>query len=361
MVKQTVFPRWKGFNLLNMFRDKSLPEKRWSEYANYSPEQLAELYRFQEEDFQMMAEWGFDFARLPLNYRCFVRNNDYYDLNEASLEALDEAVELGQKYGIHINLALHRAVGYCIGDDFEWGKLQKTPINLWTDREAMDAFVFHWTTFAKRYQGISSKDLSFNLINEPRRISAETYTNVMKETVEKILEYNPERICILDGLNTGNSPVFELGHMAEKHVGQACRGYIPNDISHFGATFLKGDQEMEAKWPGAYHDFENFQDPRLWDKQTLDEHYRMWAAVADAFHMGVHCSEMGCFNKTPHDVALRWLEDLFDILKSYNIGFGMWMLSGTFGVLDSGREDVDYEDYRGHKLDRKMLDLMRKY
>jgi len=29
--------------------------------------------------------------------------------------------------------------------------------------------------------------------------------------------------------------------------------------------------------------------------------------------------------------------------------------------MDSGRTDVDYEDWHGHKLDRKLLDLLQKY
>jgi len=39
----------------------------------------------------------------------------------------------------------------------------------------------------------------------------------------------------------------------------------------------------------------------------------------------------------------------------------MWNLRGPFGVLDSERQDVAYEDFKGHKLDRKMLELLRKY
>jgi len=31
---------------------------------------------------------------------------------------------------------------------------------------------------------------------------------------------------------------------------------------------------------------------------------------------------------------------------------------GDFGVLDSGRTDVAYEDWYGHKLDKKFLDLL---
>jgi hypothetical protein len=36
-------------------------------------------------------------------------------------------------------------------------------------------------------------------------------------------------------------------------------------------------------------------------------------------------------------------------------------LQGRFGVLDSGREDVTYEDFKGHKLDRRMLELLKRY
>ena len=39
----------------------------------------------------------------------------------------------------------------------------------------------------------------------------------------------------------------------------------------------------------------------------------------------------------------------------------MWNLRGEIGVLDSERTDVQYEDYKGHKLDRKMLELLKQY
>jgi hypothetical protein len=42
----------------------------------------------------------------------------------------------------------------------------------------------------------------------------------------------------------------------------------------------------------------------------------------------------------PHAVALAWMED------------------GTFGVLDSEREDVSCEDFKGHSLDREVLELL---
>ena len=37
------------------------------------------------------------------------------------------------------------------------------------------------------------------------------------------------------------------------------------------------------------------------------------------------------------------------------------VFGGSFGILDSERKDVRYENWRGHKLDRKMLELLREF
>jgi endoglucanase len=76
---------------------------------------------------------------------------------------------------------------------------------------------------------------------------------------------------------------------------------------------------------------------------------------------GVVVGEFGCFNKTPHAVALAWLEDWLSNWKESDLGWALWNFRGSFGILDSDREDVAYEDFQGHKLDREMLELLKKY
>ena len=71
--------------------------------------------------------------------------------------------------------------------------------------------------------------------------------------------------------------------------------------------------------------------------------------------------EFGAYNRTPHGIVLEWMEDNMRIWKELDIGWALWNFSGTFGILDSGRTDVQYEDYKGHKLDRKMLELLQRY
>ncbi|MCC6355969.1 MAG: glycoside hydrolase, partial [Verrucomicrobiae bacterium] len=71
--------------------------------------------------------------------------------------------------------------------------------------------------------------------------------------------------------------------------------------------------------------------------------------------------EWGCYNKTPHPVALAWMEDWLRRWKKARMGWALWNFRGSFGILDSERADVTYEDWNGHKLDRRMLDLLLKY
>jgi hypothetical protein len=75
----------------------------------------------------------------------------------------------------------------------------------------------------------------------------------------------------------------------------------------------------------------------------------------------VMVGECGVYNKTPHAVTLKFLKDLFAVFKNRGWGWALWNFRGAFGILDSGRDDVTYEDWQGHKLDRRMLELLRRY
>lgn len=86
----------------------------------------------------------------------------------------------------------------------------------------------------------------------------------------------------------------------------------------------------------------------------------VWKPVFDAGRF-VMVGEFGAFNKTPHDVTLRWMEANLRLWKEKDIGWALWNFRGAFGILDSGRADVQYEDFHGHKLDRQMLELLQRY
>lgn len=471
-------PRWRGFNLTDKFH------RDWSNGP------------FQESDFRWIHEFGFNFVRLPMDYRIWIEGDDWSRFREEPLREIDQAVEWGGKYRIHVSINFHRAPGYTVANPQE-------AKGLWTDADAQQACAAHWAMFARRYREIPSERLSFNLFNEPSGVEEQVYVEVVRKIVAAIRAEDADRLIISDGLEYGRRPVLAL---AELRLAQATRGYAPSDVSHHQASWVGGtkddptptwprpratgwlyaptkkevpedarqplllegpftegaslrlrvgtvssrarlvvrgdgrtllDKEFvcgpgEGEWqkavfmpewntyqnvynrdyeaaippgvrrveiavvsgdwlrlgeiglarPGAQEDVltlrsewgqkpaharyapggaggpflcETMED-RQWLRQTM---IVPWLE-AERAGIGVIVGEFGCFNKTPHDVALRWLEDSLANWRECGWGWALWNFRGSFGILDSGRGDVDYEDFHGHKLDRKMLELLQR-
>jgi len=456
-------PRWRGFNLLEKFT-------------------LAGNKPYLEQDFEWLAAWGFDFVRLPMDYRC------WGEFHEPTLREIEQAVAWGKSYGVHVNLNFHHAPGYCVN-------LPKTENKLWTNPSAQDQFAQHWGVFAKRYKDIPSRHLSFDLVNEPSNVTGTAYAAVMKKAVDAIRARDPHRLIIADGIQWGTQPVTELIPLG---IAQSTRGYEPMLISHYRAPWIHsandfpppvwpalagmnsrlygkwkpelqsalvlrpsrppattlsiriahvsaqaelivkangtvvlqkeflpapGDGEWKKsapnQWGGHDADYDRDYTATLpagtrevsievgkgdwltfseirWGQVVIHPTNAEWGVKQEAFivneqgarpanprfihskatlqkrmiepwqHLaaqgvGVHVGEWGAFNHTPHAVTLAWMRDCLENWKAAGFGWALWNLRGSFGILDSDRKDVKYETFKGHKLDRQMLELLRRY
>lgn len=344
-------PKWRGFNQLDFF----------------SPDPSNARLQTREEHFKWMRDWGFDFVRIPLAYPAYldidrsknITAEDTYRIDNKMVDRIDTLVRLAWKYNLHVSINLHRAPGYCINAGFH------EPFNLWKDQAAQDAFCFHWNMWAKLYRSESKDKISFDLVNEPSMredmndqhskhstVPGDVYRKVAIAALEAIRKENKDRIVIADGNNVGTSVIPEI---ADLDIGQSCRGYHPGIISHYKAPWAMKDIDNlpEPKWPGQVG-------KDYLSREMLDKFYKPWIELVNK-GAGVHCGECGCWNKTPHDVFLAWFGDVLDILTSNGIGYALWEFEGSFGLINSGRTDVAYDDWYGHKLDRKLLELLRKY
>lgn len=301
-----------------------------------------------EQALDFMADFGFNFVRVPTDYRFWTKDFDYFHPNEAVFAYFDRYLEACRSRGFQMSLNLHRAPGYCINrNDLERH-------NLWVDPVAQDAFVFLWETFARRYQGIPSESLSFDLLNEPPNVgqyglTRENHAALMQRTVAAIRAIDPAREIVIDGLGGGHLAMPELADLGVVHSG---RGYQPMPVSHHRATWWPGHEDAPAPmYPGI--EWEG----RTWNRQGLHEFYQPWRAV-EAAGARVHIGEFGCYNKTPNDIALRWFADLFDVYKEFGWGYSLWNFAGDFGIVQHGRPGARYEELHGYQVDRDLLDLM---
>jgi len=112
-------PLWRGFNLLEKF---SLD---WPKVP------------FREEDFQRIHELGFNFVRLPMDYRLWIVDGDWRTIDENAIREIDQAMAWGGQYGIHVSINFHRAPGHTVAEP-------KETRNLWLDPEAQEVCALHW-------------------------------------------------------------------------------------------------------------------------------------------------------------------------------------------------------------------------
>ena len=98
-------------------------------------------------------------------------------------------------------------------------------------------------------------ELSFDLVNEPPSPKPEGMTRsdherVVRAAVQAIREEDAERLIIADGLGYGRIPSPELNDCG---IAQSCRAYEPMGISHYKASWVKGEDWPLPVWPGAWH------------------------------------------------------------------------------------------------------------
>lgn len=337
-------PRWRGFNLQYLYRT--------------GPDML----KPDEAHFRWIAGWGFDFVRIPLNYRTWLQRKtapgemidpeNAFAVDQSVLALVDQMVEFGQRHGIHVCLCFHHAPGYRVG------KGVHEPFVLWRDQAAVEAFTFHWDLFARRYRDIPADRLSFNLFNEAPwpndDFNGAIYHRAIAPAVAAIRRHRVDRLVIADGAGAGNLCVPELIPL---DIHQSVHCYIPGILSHYKVDWMRDRTDWpEPRWPGAVDEA-----GYPWDRDRLALYYSPWRDLL-ARGVGVHMGETGGSHRLPSGIHRAWLGDVLGICRDLGIGFALWDFLGQskFGILDSDRADVAYEDWHGHKLDRQMLELLQR-
>ena len=463
----------KGFNLLGKF------DVSWSNQG------------YTEKEFSLIHELGFNFVRLPLDYRTYTKTGDWDQFIDSEVYEIDQATEWGIKYGVHVCINLHRAPGFCVNAATLPPNQQ---LNLWTDSVAQNAFVRHWEFFANRYKDISPDKLSFNLVNEPTGVTEEVYVKIMKRAINSIHNISPDRIIFVDGLEYGRIIISEL--KGEPNIAQAIHCYDPFGITHYRAEWVDGSDTWPLpRWPMLWvSDYlygpwkSEYESPLVieaniprgaeiivnvrqvsvestlqikadsniilskkficgpdtgadfsqvvntqWGYQNIsNKDYSVvlpsdgsrltitntqgdwmtfnkitiksgtgelviipgnttWGAKQDTYkitsegkitdvngnpvvalstlthtletahteNIPVMIQEFGVYNKTPHEVTLSWLTDVVSVFNKNKVGYAMWNLIGSMGIINSERTDCTYEPYRGKLLDREMTAIMQ--
>lgn len=116
---------------------------------------------FRETDIKFLADNGFNFARIFFSFST-LRFPDYPEdgrlVNENELRDLDQLIAWGMEYGVHIQIAMSFYL--------DEGGNDKTDSSIATNDAQWAMVQNYWTMLARRYAGIPSRYLTFDLSNE---------------------------------------------------------------------------------------------------------------------------------------------------------------------------------------------------
>ena len=154
-----------------------------------------------------------------------------------------------------------------------------------------------------------------------------------------------------DGWRWGKEPVMEL-HPFGPATGESIHCYEPQLLTHYKVG--NPNEKMPCPpWP-----LEGWTNGVEWLERFV---VKLWQPAIDDGTF-IHAGELGCHQgNVPHATYLAWLEDTLRMCDRHGWGWALWNLDGTFGILDTPRTDCEFEDFHGHKLDRKALDILRKH
>ncbi|MEF2966362.1 glycoside hydrolase family 5 protein [Paenibacillus sp. M1] len=305
-----------------------------------------------EEDIAIIAGWGADHVRLPVDYDIIENGGAKEPFQEANLEYIDRALDWCDKHGLRVILDLHKAPGQVYGYGSE-------PNPMLADEVNRQRFLAIWTMFAKRYKGIGDR-LVFELVNEISDPTDYQWNRVYVRAVETIRSVDAERVVLVGG-NDANSVLTlkELTLVEDPKVVYNFHHYDPlfftHQLAHFSEDILEygqvihypgempGVQEYLNRHPEYLHKLGR----QAWetnDKQLIEKYLRHADNFTTYTGKQLYCGEFGVIDSAKPDDAVRWVKDVIELLDARRIGRAYWSYKEMdFGLVDRNRNVVNGE------------------
>lgn len=211
----------------------ALPSE-WKGFGLSKHKDLCIYHEFMESEVAFLGENGFNFARIFFGFDSLRYPDDPEDVcmvNETELRDLDRLIAWGMKHGVHIQLSM-----------------AATPSGLLTfegmGEAEWDRISAYWEALARRYQGIPSRYLTFDLANEMQagyETDAQNHAlRQMEKIVQAVRKADPDRVLLIS-FPSNPAPIWKEG-VAKLGLSLGCHPYMPEILCSGMEVFLKPAQ-----------------------------------------------------------------------------------------------------------------------
>ena len=291
----------------------------WLSQCDYSNDRLENFIK--EEDLAVIASWGLDHVRLPVDYNIFEGGRDGF-------RYVDRAVNWAEKNGLHLIVDLHKTWGF----SFDMGEAES---GFFDSPAYQEKFYSLWQRIAERY-GNRPESIAFELLNEVTdKAYMPKWMQIAKEAVKRIRAFAPETKILLGGYwNNSVEAVPDLSSPFDANVVYNFHCYDPLIFTHQHAPWVRhADVSRDVSYEESGATMEYFE-------------ARFAPAIEKAEKEGasLYCGEYGVIDRVKPEEALRWFKALSAVFDAHGIGRAAWSYRRMdFGLSDPRMDGVRSE------------------
>ena len=227
---------------------------------------------------------------------------------------------------------------------------------LWNDNNAQQHFVELWRQIQSELKQYPNNLLAYELLNEPTAPTAADWNQLAAKALAAIRMEEPDRKVVI-GSNLWNNvtqvPLIEVP-ANDKNIILTFHFYNPHLLTHYQASWqsLLAHITAPVQYPGLTISDTDFQtlgeasqkaidnEGRTFDKAKIKALIGQAVTRAQALGLEVWCGEFGCYNRTPVQSRLRWIEDVAQVCREYGVGHCLWNFQGGFGFVAPGQSKI---------------------
>ena len=295
----------------------------WFSQCDYSKERLDHF--IEEKDFDVMAGWGLDHVRIPMDYNVLEETDGA--LSREGFDRISRAVGWCQARGLKVVLDLHKTAGYSFdADEHEGG--------FFHSEAYQERFYRLWEGLAERFN--DPDRIAFELLNEVTDPSViGEWNRIAAECIRRIRRIAP-RSLILVGSYWNNSPlaVKDLDQPADDRVIYNFHCYDPLNFTHQGATWVP---QLDISKRVSFEEAEIT--PAL-----FEELFESAIRTAEERGAALYCGEYGVIEEATPEDTVKWYRTIHEVFERHQIARSAWSYREmNFGLSDARLDGVREE------------------
>ena len=298
----------------------------WLSQCDYSADRLNHFIN--AEDFAVIASWGLDHVRIPVDYNVLEDGQGGYDA--PGWERLDFALAQCEKHGLKAVIDLHKTAGFSFDH-------QEKEAGFFENEVYQERFCRLWEEIARRYGSLHERVI-FELLNEVTDACyIDVWNRVSNQAIARIRAIAPKTFILVGSYHHNSAPaVKDLAAPADERVIYNFHCYDPMHYTHQGAPWVK-DMDQSLRY--------SFEESGV-TEESFEERFAP-ALEASAKHgTSLYCGEYGVIDVVPPADAVKWFRVINAVFNRHCIARAVW----SYRRMDFGIADPCWDDMRGELL-----------